>query len=119
MNKKKIAALCLSLLVTLGASGCESLLPVPETVTSEPAADTSPPQAPADTPPGYFGLAYYTAEPVSPVASRTRINRILLEILYEGLFVLDQDFNAVPVLCETFESDGSSWTLSLFIYSLL
>lgn len=113
MNKKKIAALCLSLLVTLGASGCESLLPVPETVANGPAADTSPPQAPADTPPGYFGLAYYTAEPVSPVASRTRINRILLEILYEGLFVLDQDFNAVPVLCETFESDGSSWTFTL------
>ena len=63
--------------------------------------------------PGYFGLAYYANEKVNPVLSVSRINRILTEALYEGLFTLDRSLTPQPVLCETYSGDGVSWTFKL------
>ncbi len=62
-----------------------------------------------------IGLAYYTAEPVNPVTSRTDINVILCNALYEGLFVLDDTFTPQNVLCESYEvsPDGLVYTLKL------
>lgn len=63
--------------------------------------------------PGYFGLAYYASEKVNPVTSASRINRILTEGLYEGLFTLDSKFTPQPVLCESYAGDGTTWTFTL------
>lgn len=62
---------------------------------------------------GYFGLAYYASEKVNPVLSLSKINRILVEGLYEGLFVLDSGFVPQPVLCKTYTGDGTTWTFTL------
>lgn len=68
---------------------------------------------PSDGGPGYFGLAYYASEKVNPVLSVSKINRILVEALYEGLFVLDGSFQPQPVLCKTYTGDGTTWTFTL------
>lgn len=112
MWKKRFAALLLALLLALGQSGCSVLFPLPEEQTADdPKADI--PKQTTETPPGYLGLAYYTAEPVSPVTSRTRINRLLLEALYEGLFVLNENFEPVPVLCGSWQGSGLMWSFTL------
>ena len=113
MWKRKMTAL-LALLLALGLSGCETLFPMPETQSSgapvEPAIEKEPAQ---DTPPGYLGLAYYTEEPVSPVSSRSRINQLLIEALYEGLFVLDDNFKPVPILCGSWQGTDLVWSFTL------
>lgn len=63
--------------------------------------------------PGYLGLAYYANENVNPVLSQSQINRILVEALYEGLFMLDNEFQPQPVLCKTYTGDGTTWTFTL------
>lgn len=103
---KRAAALLLALLSALGAAGCEPFEPEQPEPVETPAQEE---EALA----GYFGLAYDKGEPVSPVSSRTRVNRILVEALYEGLFELDESFQPVPVLCESWEGGGTSWTFTL------
>ena len=62
---------------------------------------------------GYFGLAYYTGEKVNPVLSTSHINRVLTEALYEGMFYLDSKFQPQPMLCESWEGDGTTFTFRL------
>lgn len=62
---------------------------------------------------GYFGLAYYTGEKINPVLSVSDMNRPLLDALYEGLFYLDNTFQPQPMLCESWEGDGISFTFHL------
>lgn len=111
MWKKTMAAL-LALLLILGLSGCETLFPLPAAPDTTVEKTVSKP-AEKDTPPGYLGLAYYTGEPVSPVVSRSRINQLLLEALYEGLFVLDENFQPVPVLCGSWQGTDLVWSFTL------
>ncbi len=103
--QKRAAALLLALLLT----GCEALPsePVPQQEQASETETKDTAQA------GYLGLAYDTGEPVSPVSTRTRVNRILVEALYEGLFELDDDFQPVPVLCESYEGSGVTWTFRI------
>lgn len=62
---------------------------------------------------GTVSLAYYTAEKVNPITSTSTINRIICEALYEGMFCLNQSFEPEPVLCESYELDGTRCTLTL------
>lgn len=62
---------------------------------------------------GYLGLAYYTGEAVNPIFTTSRINRVLVEALYEGLFYLDNSFQPRPMLCETWQGDGWTFTFQL------
>lgn len=61
----------------------------------------------------YFGLAYNSSELVNPVTSASKINRLLIEALYEGLFELDETFTPQPVLCDTYSTDGTHFTFHL------
>lgn len=62
---------------------------------------------------GYFGLAYYTGEKINPVLSVSDMNQPLLDALYEGLFYLDDSFQAQPMLCESWEGDGLTFTFRI------
>lgn len=62
---------------------------------------------------GQVSLAYYTAEKINPITSSSTINRIICEALYEGLFCLNDKFEPEPVLCESYELNGTSCTLVL------
>lgn len=77
---------------------------------SDPAVSTP---AVSDHEAGYFGLAYYTGEQVNPVLSTSRINRVLVEALYEGMVYLDNTFQPQPILCESWAGDGVTFTFRL------
>ena len=114
MWKKKMPVF-LALLLVLSLSGCETLFPMPESQSSNaPVMEQPPEKKPVkDTPLDFLGLAYYTEEPVSPVSSRSRINQLLLEALYEGLFMLDDNFKPVPVLCGSWQGADLVWSFTL------
>lgn len=63
--------------------------------------------------PGEVSLAYYTAEKVNPITSVSTLNRVVCEALYEGVFCLNDSFEPEPVLCESYEMEGTRCTLVL------
>jgi len=68
----------------------------------------------ADLPePEPFSLAYYTAEALNPYTSRSRTNSELLRLCYGGLFTVDGEYNALPVIAESYEVEGNGVTVKL------
>lgn len=63
----------------------------------------------------FFNLAYYPEEGFNPYLCTNINNRMLFSLLYQGLFALDKDNHAVPILCKslTVSSDLKSYTIYL------
>jgi len=113
MTPRPLTNLFLSLTLVLGLTGCGS--PQPPALSpgqSAPAPDTSASHVPVQIP---FTLAYYPDYSIHPVLAENRANHALVPLLYEGLFAVDDTFQAVPVLCEgyTASPDGLTWTFTL------
>ena len=66
-------------------------------------------------PPGAVCLGIYPTYSVHPTLSENRANLTLAPLLYEPLFWVDGQFQAVPVLCQSYavSEDGLSWTFTL------
>ena len=99
--------LCGALL--FGTAGCSA--PVEQEVPE-------PPEAVLDTPPPVdipFQLPVYPEFSLHPAYCENRSNLAIGSLLYEPLFSLDSQFQAQPVLCESYSvsEDGLIWTLSL------
>ena len=60
-----------------------------------------------------FSLSYYTQEPLDPYTSSSRTNSELLRLCYSGLFTVDDEYNALPVMAESYTVDGNTVTVSL------
>ncbi len=62
-----------------------------------------------------FTLPYYPLESLHPTLVENSTNGDLASLLYEGLFSVDEEFVAQPVLVETWEQseDGYRWTFTL------
>lgn len=100
--KRKLLALCLAAACLLsGCGGGDGAGEEPKKVDDVPVSDT------------YFGLAYYDNGPLNPVVDNTRINRLVCEAMYEGLFEVGTNFTAVPVLCSEYTGDGTTFTFTL------
>lgn len=92
------------LLLTLSACGAQ---PAPS-VSSAP-EDTSQEELPETTP---FTLPVFPDFSLHPTLGANRANLTLSPLLYEGLFLVDESFQAVPVLCERYSvsEDKLVWT---------
>ncbi|MBQ1272881.1 MAG: ABC transporter substrate-binding protein, partial [Clostridia bacterium] len=66
-----------------------------------------------DRQPRAFSLAYYTQEALDPYTSASRTNTELLRLCYSGLFSVDKEYNAIPVLADSYEVDGNTVTVTL------
>ncbi len=115
--KKWIPALALCLAV----SSCGLLPePAPEPTAGPSEEPTSDAEAPTAPPEGYsradevFSINYDPDSSMNPLIGTSRYNAGLFELLYEPLFALSADLEAVPVLCESFETaDGLTYALKL------
>ena len=60
-------------------------------------------------------LAAYPSASFHPVLSGNKANLTLAPLLYEGLFAVDSQFQAVPLLCESYtvSEDRLTWTFTL------
>lgn len=60
-------------------------------------------------------LAYYPNQSLNPFICVDYTNRVLFSLVYQGLFALDQNYNAVPILCSQYSvsEDERSYTFYL------
>ena len=112
---KKLIALLLCLCLTTSLfAGCgsdseEEYIPTGDALLmegEEPTEDLSN-QAPQE-----FSMAYYPNRDLNPLTSHDSTNRALFSLIYQGLFSVDRNYTAVPVLCKSFRvsPDSKNWT---------
>lgn len=106
------AALALALLL----SGCEAV-PPPETPAPEPTPTPTPTAAPRPVVQTVlpFTLPYYPGAALHPISGDNQTNLVVLPLMYETLFKLDQSFAASPGVCavSSVSEDGLTWALSV------
>ncbi len=60
-------------------------------------------------------LAYYPNRSLNPLFGSDYTNRVLMSLMYQGLFAVDSDKNATPILCSGYRvsSDLRTWVFYL------
>lgn len=103
--RRQIFILFLAFSLLLSACGSEGGAASSSSASSPPAEDHSVGGSPA---PEEFAapltLAAYPTASFHPVLSGNKANLTLAPLLYEGLFAVDSQFQAVPLLCEGYLS---------------
>ena len=63
----------------------------------------------------FYTLAYYPSEGLNPYLCTNMNNRMLFSLLYQGLFSVDRQYQAVPILCKSFtvSEDMTEYTFYL------
>ena len=57
-------------------------------------------------------LGYYPDRSMNPLVAATYTNRVLLSLIYQGLFAVDSKYQSTPILCSRFRvsADSMVWT---------
>lgn len=58
-------------------------------------------------------LAYARGDKLDPFLAKTTINRQLTTLMYDSLFVVDENFDAKPLLAREYSTDGLAITVSV------
>ena len=114
--RRQIFIFFLAFSLLLSACGSEGGASSSSSASSPPAADHSGGiSLPLEAPSAPLTLAAYPAASFHPVLSENKANLTLAPLIYEGLFTVDSQFQAVPLLCEssTVSEDRLTWTFTL------
>lgn len=60
-----------------------------------------------------FTLCWLKSDSLNPFGNMTGENAAVSSLMYEGLFTVDPDFNAVPCLCSGYSVDGLTYTFNI------
>ena len=102
LRLRRGCARLIALLAALAAlAGCAA--PPAAVLPTPPAEPTPTPVREAEGLP--FVLPCYPSAGFHPITGGSRTNRALAGLMYEGLFAVNESFEAVPVLC-------TGWTVS-------
>ena len=60
-------------------------------------------------------LAYYPERSLNPLSGSDYTNRVVMSLMYQGLFAVDSSFNTTPILCSRYyvTPDNRTWTIYL------
>ena len=117
MKKALLLLLCAAMVLSL-FSGCAA-----EDTPYEPTGDALAPED-ADvnaTIPDEsdeeqaFSLVYYPKRSMNPTVATDYTNRMLFSLIYQGLFFVDSNNQAVPILCENYKFSTDSRTFTFFL----
>lgn len=117
---KKITALLLSLCLLCGCfSGCsskgkekEAYVPTGDAILLE-GQDPEDLIVEEESPP--VTLAYNPEMSMNPLIGYSQNNRALFSLMYQGLFAVNSDFEAVPILCSAFQVAPSNMIYTCYI----
>lgn len=99
---KRIVSALLCAVMLLGLLGCHAE-EVPYVATGDALSngeETVPTGSPVTEQP--MSLAYFPDRSLNPLQSSNQTNRMIFDLVYQGLFTLDDAYDAVPVLCQRF-----------------
>ena len=107
---KRLSALLLGAVLLLSLAACGGEGAVSSGAASSQAGDKSAAEEATS-----FTLPVFLDFSLHPTLGANRANLTLSPLLYEGLFQVDERFQAVPVLCESWSSseDMLVWTFTL------
>lgn len=114
MRKFAALVLCLSMLVSL-LGGCADdnapYVPTGDALVYDD-GDLNATQTTEESAPQEFSLVYYAERSMNPLLSADYTNRALFSLLYQGLFSVDMNNRATPILCKRYQvsSDNRSYT---------
>lgn len=112
MMKRIAAALIITVILLPSLSACTI-----KQATEQPAvsADTAPSAEPDNSEADkLFTVRYQSAYSFNPITGTNPNNMVLVPLMYEGLFVLNNGMSPQPVLCDTCTtSDGIHYTIKL------
>ena len=60
-------------------------------------------------------LIYYPNVTLNPIACTDITNRVLFSLVYQGLFVVDRDYNVAPMLCSSYRVSRDMQTYTFYI----
>ena len=116
---KRILPLLLTLCLILGCfSGCAAedtpYIPHGDALAPEE-ADVSLEDIPVDDTPQELTLAYYPDRSMNPFKANDFTNRTLFSLIYQGLFSTGSDFEAVPILCQSYRVSADYRTYTIYL----
>ncbi len=108
---KKLFALLLALTLLLGGCTAE----VEPTELSEEGTEIIeiPTESAEEEEKKEFGLSYLASYGLNPYTCAATNNRAVFSLLYESLFIVTDEFQAEPVLCEGFKVSGDGKTYAI------
>ncbi len=62
-----------------------------------------------------LSLAYYADRSMNPLISTNFTNRALFSLIYQGLFSIDRNYEAVPILCGSFQVSPDNRIYSFYL----
>ena len=96
---KRIMATALLLAMLLCGCGSESVyVPTGNGLYQEEA--TQPTTRPVQTQPKDLTLAYYPEKTLNPYEATEIAHKMLFSLVYQGLFTVDSQYQASPMLCK-------------------
>ena len=118
MTLKRILCLLLCLCLFLGlGTGCQndngSYTPTGNALSGDDGQAPEPPKT--DNGPQELSLTYYREKSMNPYQCNDYINRTLFSLIYQGLFVVDRDYNVEPMLCKQFSISPDMRTYILYL----
>lgn len=101
MKRLFLILLVLSLLMC-SCGNKEAYVPTGDGLSYEDDADGPANPVQQDAPVQELALIYYPEKSLNPFEATDYTNRTLFSLIYQGLFSVDRDYNAVPVLCKSY-----------------
>lgn len=60
-----------------------------------------------------MGVPYLASEKLNPITTSSTVNMNLSTLIYEGLFVLGENLEPIPVLCSTYTVEGDTYIFNI------
>ena len=114
---KRIWALTLCLALFAGLLGCD-IEKGPYMPTGDGLYDDSFTQPSTTRPQNKeqsLALTYYPEESLNPYQATDYTNRVLMPLVYQGLFQVDSKYNAVPILCSGYRTSRDLKTYTFYL----
>ena len=120
---KRILSILLCLVLLMGLlSGCsaandpEAYVPTGDALEKEESAEEeiTPEENDREQ---TLSLAYYADRTLNPLTSTDYTNRVLMPLIYQGLFAVNRDYEVIPILCKSYTVTADMMTYTFTIDS--